>query len=96
MLVTRTADQEIQPAAVRIATDLFQGLNCCQTLTAFPLPELPRIIFGFKIKLRLAFIRKGNIYVQVSKAVRRFRAMTYHLRLAFAHLGCGGGRRVVD
>ena len=60
MLVTRTADQEIQPAAVRIATDLFQGLNCCQTLTAFPLPELPRIIFGFKIKLRLAFIRKGN------------------------------------
>ena len=72
---------------MRIATDLFQGLNCCQTLTAFPLPELPRIIFGFKIKLRLAFIRKGNIYVQVSKAVRRFRAMTYHLRLAFAHLG---------
>jgi hypothetical protein len=60
LLVTRTADQEIQPAAVRIATDLFQGLNCCQTLTAFPLPELPRIIFGFKIKLRLAFIRKGN------------------------------------
>jgi len=60
LLVTRTADQEIQPAAVRIATDLFQGLNCCQTLTAFPLPELPRIIFGFKIKLRLAFIRKAS------------------------------------
>jgi len=27
---------------------------------AFPLPELPRIIFGFKIKFRLAFIRKGS------------------------------------
>ena len=29
-------------------------------LTAFPLPELPRIIFGFKIKLCPAFIRKGS------------------------------------
>ena len=32
----------------------------CQTLTTFPLPALPRIIFGFKIKLRLAFIHKGS------------------------------------
>ena len=32
----------------------------CQTLTAFPLPELPIIMFGFKIKLCPAFIRKGS------------------------------------
>jgi hypothetical protein len=53
---------------VRIATDLFQGLNCCQTLTAFPLPELPRIIFGFKIlsrwKIAKLFPGRGSVIRQ--------------------------------
>jgi hypothetical protein len=32
----------------------------CRTLMTFPLPELPRIMFGSKIKLCPAFIRKGS------------------------------------
>ena len=36
------------------------GVETCRTFMAFPLPELPRIIFGSKIKLCPAFIRKGS------------------------------------